>query len=349
MKKTEIQILKKTANHNKGLLSPADMINGVANRDERSVNRLISKGYIDEVTTEINQRRYTFYRITEKGIARSSLIKWILYNTKRYVLYFMSALLGASLAFVGDIGFNHIRNIEDGNRLANEVKWEIFENISDSYSDIVSYNQEVSFNQLKKLKPDSSVLDSKFLYLTTHPIRDQLYRARSTDFGILDYKVMKDVLEFYSLLYAVDEKENQLEKIFFNRIPVQSKITSDIATDISENTKKMRTAGAQAVGEIMFYYKKYDLVIKKIDSPQLTPDEIVANLLTKVNEFVENKKTGEIISAPEVMDILKLNDPNIYECNPTLDVCALATAHYLILKTGMVDKNFQIFNGQKRK
>ena len=54
MKDKEKKILKKLVEHPEGSLSPCDMINVVAKRDERSVHNLISTGYIEEVETHKN-------------------------------------------------------------------------------------------------------------------------------------------------------------------------------------------------------------------------------------------------------------------------------------------------------
>ncbi|MEK7084131.1 MAG: hypothetical protein AAB932_02780 [Patescibacteria group bacterium] len=348
MKKIENEILKKLAEHNKGALSPAEMINGIANRDEKTVHRLISKKYIEEVATEVNNHTYNFYRITEKGLAKTSWWRWIWFHSKKYIIVLSSALLGASLALGGDITFNSIRDIKEAKRLAEEVKWEIYENISDTFNNEKSFDQEETFKKLEKLDPQSSILNSSFFYWTTHSVRDQLYKTRSNSFGLLKDDVMKDVLEFYSLLYGVDENEKQLENIFIKKIPAKVETVTSITTGISKNTKGMRTIGAQAVGKIMFHYDIYDFDLQKIDSPTSSTKEILNNLSVKVNEFVKEKKSGEIINAAEVASQLKLDDPNIYNCYSSFDVCALATSHYLILKTEMVDHNIQITNGHKK-
>ena len=70
----EVSILKAVAKHHTGLLSPADLINGIAGRDEKSVNNLVAKGYLEEVSRDNPgfgaQPTYSinFFRITEKGL-----------------------------------------------------------------------------------------------------------------------------------------------------------------------------------------------------------------------------------------------------------------------------------------
>ena len=69
MTKNEKRILKEVVGRG-GLLSPADLINGIARRDRRSVENLVVKGYIEEVSQDQGSRghNYTlnFYRATEK-------------------------------------------------------------------------------------------------------------------------------------------------------------------------------------------------------------------------------------------------------------------------------------------
>ena len=71
MTKNEKKILKEVVDRG-GLLSPADLINGIARRDRRSVENLVVKGYIEEVPQDQGSRghNYTlnFYRATEKGL-----------------------------------------------------------------------------------------------------------------------------------------------------------------------------------------------------------------------------------------------------------------------------------------
>lgn len=79
MNKQQKQILKSVVEHHKGLLSPADLINGIAKRDQRSVENLVAKGYLEEVPREhrdVQGGYYTinFYRATEKGL--STFLPW---------------------------------------------------------------------------------------------------------------------------------------------------------------------------------------------------------------------------------------------------------------------------------
>lgn len=64
----EKEILRGVVDYHKGDLSPNDMINVVAKRDNRSVQNLIAKGYIEEFHKYINNISYNFYRSTEKGM-----------------------------------------------------------------------------------------------------------------------------------------------------------------------------------------------------------------------------------------------------------------------------------------
>ena len=72
MNEKEKIILKIAIEHKDGLLSPAELINGIAKRDRRSVENLVSFGYLEEVPQDhsgINGGYYkiNFYRATEKG------------------------------------------------------------------------------------------------------------------------------------------------------------------------------------------------------------------------------------------------------------------------------------------
>lgn len=69
MLKQEKDILRKTVEWHKGLLSPADFINGICKRDEKSAHSLISKGFIEEVPHKLHDKDYIFYRASEKGRA----------------------------------------------------------------------------------------------------------------------------------------------------------------------------------------------------------------------------------------------------------------------------------------
>jgi len=73
MTKNERRILKAVVDRG-GLLSPADLINGIAQQDRRSVENLVVRGYLEEVPQDMKGVRlgstYTlnFYRTTEKGL-----------------------------------------------------------------------------------------------------------------------------------------------------------------------------------------------------------------------------------------------------------------------------------------
>ena len=73
MTKNEKRILKAVVEHHDGLLSPADLINGIAQRDNRSVENLVAKKYLEEVPRQhrgLGDAYYTinFYRAAEKGL-----------------------------------------------------------------------------------------------------------------------------------------------------------------------------------------------------------------------------------------------------------------------------------------
>ncbi len=72
MDKIEKNILEQVKNHTRGLLSPADMINGIARKNTKAVERLIIYGYLEKVPEykpgPNGMQKYLFYRITEKGL-----------------------------------------------------------------------------------------------------------------------------------------------------------------------------------------------------------------------------------------------------------------------------------------
>lgn len=73
MNKNERVILKELVGWHEGELSPATLINGIAKGDEKSVQNLKSKGYIDTVPhphRDLNGNYYDvpFYFATAKGL-----------------------------------------------------------------------------------------------------------------------------------------------------------------------------------------------------------------------------------------------------------------------------------------
>lgn len=73
MTKNEQRILKAVVDRG-GLLSPADLINGIAQHDRKSVENLVVKRYLEEVPQDMkgikSETTYSlnFYRATEKGL-----------------------------------------------------------------------------------------------------------------------------------------------------------------------------------------------------------------------------------------------------------------------------------------
>lgn len=73
MTENERKILKAVVDRG-GLLSPADLINGIAQRDRKSVENLVVRGYLEEVPQDRKGIKLgttysaNFYRATEKGL-----------------------------------------------------------------------------------------------------------------------------------------------------------------------------------------------------------------------------------------------------------------------------------------
>lgn len=349
MNKKEKIILKKAVKYHQGLLSPAIMINSLAERDQKSVEVLVVNKYLEEVPREHNGEVINFYRVTAKGYARNNIFKWFWYKGGALLSFVISASLGALLALGGNIFFNFYLINQDSLRLANQIKWEIYEDISDVYSGEKSYKQEQTFKSFDNYDPNKSILDTNSYYWTLHSKRDQIYEARSGSIGILKDEVMKDVLDFYSLLDVVDKNEKQLESIFTNKVSAKVSTVKDISFGVADNTRKMRTIGAQAIGKIMYYYNLYDFDLRRKDEKQLTTEAILHNLLIQTNKYIDERKTDDIVGNAELAEYLNLTNSEIYSCYSSLDVCALATSHFLMLQTGKMKEEIQIYNGLKKK
>ena len=198
----------------------------------------------------------------------------------------VSATLGAALTLIGGIIYYNFERHQLGRDIADQIKWEVYENITDTFDNVSSYDQAETFKKLSELDSNSSIQNSNLYYLTRHDLRDDFYQARVGNFNLLKGKVMRDSLEFYSLLHAVDENEKQMESIFVGKVPLKASIVDEIGKDIGENTKRMRTMGAQVVGEIMYYYDSYDLALQKNDELELSTEKLLNNLYRQVRERV---------------------------------------------------------------
>lgn len=102
MKKYLKIILKGAIDHHKGSISPADMINGIAKHDEKSVEYLVAHRYLEYVPVDKpginNSGFYTlqFYRVSEKGHAVFlSWYKKLWYNLKGDIRTVFVALVTA--------------------------------------------------------------------------------------------------------------------------------------------------------------------------------------------------------------------------------------------------------------
>lgn len=110
MTKKEKDILIKAHKAAQNEFSPADLVNGIAGHDQKSVDNLVIKGYFEEIPRDgyshLDGTPYTinFYRFTEKGLAYFFWHKRIFYKIKTNIAIFVgisSIILGiASLALV---------------------------------------------------------------------------------------------------------------------------------------------------------------------------------------------------------------------------------------------------------
>ena len=113
MTENERKILKAVVDRG-GLLSPADLINGIAQRDNRSVENLVAKKYLEEVPRQhrgLGDAYYTinFYRATEKGLLVFSpwhMKMWhgMKYDVRTIVISAITALITSVIAiFIGKL------------------------------------------------------------------------------------------------------------------------------------------------------------------------------------------------------------------------------------------------------
>ena len=103
MNEKERIILREVVNRG-GLLSPADLINGIAKQDRRSVENLVVKGYIEEVSQDVegvklgSTHSVNFYRATEKGLIEFSprhqrLWFWLRGDVRTVIIAIITALV----------------------------------------------------------------------------------------------------------------------------------------------------------------------------------------------------------------------------------------------------------------
>jgi hypothetical protein len=113
MNEEEKKILKEVLGRG-GLLSPADLINGIAKHNRRHVENLVVTGHLEEVPQDMhgfNNSTYSinFYRATEKGLLRfSSWYKriwfWIKGDVKTIIIATITALITSLITiFIGKI------------------------------------------------------------------------------------------------------------------------------------------------------------------------------------------------------------------------------------------------------
>lgn len=76
MKKEEKEFLKKIIEHKggsileRGIMSPATLFNSLGeHKQDKLIHKLISFGYIEEVSTRVNDYMLNFYRASERGYA----------------------------------------------------------------------------------------------------------------------------------------------------------------------------------------------------------------------------------------------------------------------------------------
>ena len=92
-----------------GLLSPSDLINGIARQDRRVVENLVVRGYIEEVPQDVKGIKLgstysvNFYRATEKGLLvfspwYSRVWHWLKGDVRTIVIAAVTALITSLVA-----------------------------------------------------------------------------------------------------------------------------------------------------------------------------------------------------------------------------------------------------------
>ncbi len=104
MNEEETRILKELVKHGTPQ-SPAMFVNSIAQRNERVVETLLVKGYVETTPVKKYGQMFDFYRPTEKGIAKSKgRFKWLWYNirgdTRNIIVSSMTALVVTFLAMM---------------------------------------------------------------------------------------------------------------------------------------------------------------------------------------------------------------------------------------------------------
>lgn len=108
MKETEKRILKAVVDRG-GLLSPADLINGIAQHDRKPVENLVVKGYLEEVSQDVKGIKLgstysvNFYRATEKGLLvfspwHAKIWHWLRGDIRTIIISAITALVTSLIA-----------------------------------------------------------------------------------------------------------------------------------------------------------------------------------------------------------------------------------------------------------
>ncbi len=115
MTPNELKILKTIVEDSRGLLSPANLINGIAQGDRRSVEHLVAGGYLEEVDQDQQSHAGTytikFYRATNKALMKfeprgKRFLNFILYD-KHNLFVLLSLLISIGALIVGIIALKN--------------------------------------------------------------------------------------------------------------------------------------------------------------------------------------------------------------------------------------------------
>ncbi len=201
MTKSEKEILKKLINDARGLLSPANLINVIANHDRRSVENLVSEGYLEEVPQdqlrEIGTYTINFYRATEKGLmVFAPLLKKVWYKFKTQI----SLWVGIFSIIIG------ISSIIISSTVAFLVpaKQKIVltqDEIQAVYKDIV-INQDIvisNLNNINTFASSSQISDLPESFIES-PVSDSAKRTILDKFGLIQFRFFLYHIQQTSLL-----------------------------------------------------------------------------------------------------------------------------------------------------
>ncbi len=209
----ERKILKALTDDRRGLLSPADFVNGIAQHDRRAVENLVTGGYVEEVPQDVNgghRGTYSinFYRATEKG--RNVFSPWrqkVWFNLKTET----SLWVGISSIMIG------VLSILISSAVAFGVPW--YQNVSNEQKEIEAIyknlitNEDIlisNSNNARFLLTATSVTALPESYLEDE-IKGDIGKILQDKFGLIQYRFFVYYLQQIELFnLEIEEMRNAL-------------------------------------------------------------------------------------------------------------------------------------------